>query len=272
MNKIFDKIKIIAFDIDGTILTYRQHLIHDKIKKMFKTLKDNGYIIVIATGREYNTVTNIMPQITADYLIGGNGTFIYDLNKQTEVWNNYINIDSTKDIVNKLKDEMSNIFITDSKAIHAINKINTDNWFWSKYTDKIKLLDFNNVDKNTISKIEIFHDFENALNKIKKAMNEINSPLEITASWSRGTFISNKNVDKIYAIEVIAKKYGYNLENVMAFGDGANDYKMIKHAGVGVSVLGRQGQNINNNKVAKFIIAPPENFGILEFLEKNKFI
>ncbi|UUD36894.1 putative phosphotransferase [Mycoplasmopsis californica] len=272
MNKMFEKIKIVAFDVDGTILPYGQHEIHKKIKKMLVDLRKKNYIVAIATGREYVTISNVLDDLSADYFIGANGAFIYDLNKKKEIYNDFIHINDVKEIIELTKPLVKSIYVTDSQNIHITHGDYENNWFLSKYMDKIKLLDYNNIDKNQISKIALSHSEEGTYEKIKAALDESGLPLAITATWSRGTFLAKENVDKSTALSVLAKKLDYTMENVMAFGDGTNDYKMIRDAGIGVSVLGKNYQDNLNNKVAKFIVAAPEDFGPLEFLRENKMI
>ena len=48
-------VKMIVLDLDGTLLN-SERKVSEKSKKYIKKLKDMGYIVVIATGRIYESI------------------------------------------------------------------------------------------------------------------------------------------------------------------------------------------------------------------------
>lgn len=274
MKKINKKnIKMMAFDIDGTILPYGQHEFSNEILEMFQKIKDAGYTITIATGREYATIGNIIEQIgCVDYFIGANGAFIFDVKEQKEIYNNFIDINDVKTIYNDLLEISSSLTITDDKNIFASVGIDKNNWFLEKYADIIKSVDFEAINKDKILKITLAHFYEGALVKVQEVLDKHKSPLVITSTWSRGSFVAAEGTDKSHAINTLCKKLGIKMENVMAFGDGSNDTLMIKNAGYGISVRGKSSINKENDDVSKFIIPCPEDLGVLNFLNAHELI
>lgn len=63
--------------------------------------------------------------------------------------------------------------------------------------------------------------------------------------------ITAKNVNKATAIEEIIDRWGYTMDEVIAFGDGYNDVEMLKHSGLGVAM----GNGCDEAKVAADYVA-----------------
>ena len=52
------------------------------------------------------------------------------------------------------------------------------------------------------------------------------------------TEITEKNVDKWYALEYLINKLNIDKKEVIAIGDNVNDIKMIEQAGLGIAMKG----------------------------------
>ena len=73
-------IKLIVFDIDGTILNSKKQVL-ENTRKAFQSLKDKGYKIAIASGRPpIATKIKQLNDIEFDYYICSNGTIVVDNN------------------------------------------------------------------------------------------------------------------------------------------------------------------------------------------------
>lgn len=269
----FSEIKMFCFDIDGTILPYGDKQLKPEILAMFKKLKQKGYTITIATGREYPTIGNIIEQIkVVDYFVGSNGAFIWDVRKQKEIYSNYLDIEECKSVIGDLQNASSSLTLTDDKYIYATTKIDTNNWFLEKYRHIIKPLDFEIMNRDKLSKITLAHTHETAIEKIQNILDAHNSSLVITAQWSKGSFVANKNVNKMFAVNFLATKLGFKAKNIISFGDGSNDFEMIEGSGIGVSVHGSEDCEPLNDAVADYIIDSPENLGVVNFCKEHKII
>ena len=71
----------------------------------------------------------------------------------------------------------------------------------------------------------------------------------------------NREVSKGVALDFIAKMYGILQEEVVAFGDGLNDYEMIEYAGMGVA-MGNAHPKIK--EIANHITATNDEDGIAD--------
>jgi hypothetical protein len=71
---------MVVFDIDGTLMKYKdvRPTFDDNVLETFRLLKENGYIVVLATGRDHVSIGELHLSKNVDYFIGANGSFIYD--------------------------------------------------------------------------------------------------------------------------------------------------------------------------------------------------
>ena len=82
--------KLIAIDLDGTLLN-SYGMISEKNKNMLINASKSGAEIVIASGRSTNSVKNIAGDIgICKYIICGNGSLIYDLQKDEIIYDKFI--------------------------------------------------------------------------------------------------------------------------------------------------------------------------------------
>ena len=82
--------KLIAIDLDGTLLnSYGQ--ISEKNREILNKATEKGVEIVLASGRSTNSVKNLANElINSKYIICGNGSLIYDLQKEEIIYDKFI--------------------------------------------------------------------------------------------------------------------------------------------------------------------------------------
>jgi Cof subfamily protein (haloacid dehalogenase superfamily) len=76
-------IKAIFFDVDGTLLDSQTHIIPSSTIETLKILKEKGYKMAIATGRNFKACqkTGIIEMIDWDGYVTSNGQQLYDANQ-----------------------------------------------------------------------------------------------------------------------------------------------------------------------------------------------
>lgn len=70
------KHKLLFFDIDGTLVSEKTHLIPDSALTALKEAQKNGHYIIINTGRPYASVPTAIRELGYDGIICGCGTYI----------------------------------------------------------------------------------------------------------------------------------------------------------------------------------------------------
>lgn len=271
------KYKMIVFDIDGTLVEHGNHHFSNEIKLMFKKLKANGYIVCLATGRDMISIGNLHLQENVDYFIGANGSFIFDIKSKKYLFNSYIRFSQYKKFYNdfliKNMSDIYNVVLSDGERAFAknINHVR-DHWFWSPFLHKISHLE--QADTKILEKE--FHlitvncnNGEEVIKKAKKYFKNEESDLDVQSYWYNGFFVANKKTSKANAIKFLANLFSFELENVIAFGDGANDVDMIKSVGLGIAMENAIDELKN---VANEITKSVSEFGTKFFLQKKGII
>ncbi len=284
--------KLITVDLDGTLLN-KYGEVTEHSKNIIKRLTEQGILVVLASGRISESVLTIAKEIGANkYYISGNGSVLYDMQKEEIIYEKYLSKEKVLELV-ELCEKNSiyyNIYTESSVIAKSLNYnvafYNYENT--KKSSDKkteINIVDdvykyVKDLNTNKFLKMTICDEnkivFASILRKIKNIQDidvlEVShmSKKKIkmgTKEISVGYFyteISSKNVDKWYAIEEIMKKEKINKDEVISFGDNNNDILMIKNAGLGIA-MGHSNEQVK--KVAKFVTKTNDEDGVAEALK-----
>lgn len=247
-------------------------------------------------GRMPGAVKAIANEIGANkYTICGNGTLIYDLQKEKIIYNSFMEKQKVLDII-KICEENSiyyniyteneviakslnyNILFYDKenskKPIEKRTNINIveDVYKYIQQKDDISILKMTICDSDKIifgsiikkikmiPKIDVLEIEHMSRKIIKDGTNEI--PIEYYY-----TEIAKQNTNKWTAIEYLMKEMNIKQEEVMAIGDNANDKKMVMNAGLGVAM---GDSMLSVNKIGDICVSNNNENGVAEAI--NKYI
>ena len=281
--------KLIAIDLDGTLLnSYGQ--VSEKNRLALKQAQENGAQIVLSSGRSTNSVKNIANDIGDNkYIICGNGSLIYDLQKEEIIYDKFIDKKKALQIINIC--EQNSIYYNVYTENMVIAKTLSNNVMFyhqenankpdSKKT-KINLVEniyeyVQNLENENILKFTISDTSSIIFNSIIRKLREIkNIDVLDVAHMSRKiikagteevsleyyyTEITSKDVDKWKAIEWLAKELDIKEKEIMAIGDNVNDKLMIENAGLGVA-MGNSAPYIK--EIANKVVSNNNEDGVAE--------
>lgn len=231
-------VKMIVVDLDGTILNH-MGIVSKTTKEYLKRLKDNGYIIVIATGRIYASAISVTDGAEfANYIISDTGVCAYNTIDSSPIFKSNIDKEIVESVFKYYNEDCYSMDICDKNTIY-------------KYTDKI-------VDNNPIIKITNSKDYilntcaevthisismknnDSVMNLYHQIINDI-PELDIVImqdSFAKRKWIEAlpKGCSKYSAIKRLANYLNISSEDIIAFGDGLNDVEMIEKCGHGVAL------------------------------------
>ena len=251
--------KLIAIDIDGTLLNSKSELT-EKTKQILKKATEQGIYIVLTSGRLTDNVKKFCDEIGADkYLIAENGASIINLQTNKLEYSKYMN----KEVVNKVLDvcEENNIYYmvyTNKELIVKNIKHMTMFFYKQNYNPnaRIKTIvagrDYIDSVTDNFTKLMICDEDRVIYNSIITKLNKIpeidvspvphisTKKLEIdgqktTIEYSYAD-ICEKGANKWNAIKELANRLNIKDEEIIAIGDNINDIKMIENAGLGVAM------------------------------------
>ncbi|WP_062532902.1 Cof-type HAD-IIB family hydrolase [Jeotgalibaca dankookensis] len=236
-------IKLVAIDIDGTLVN-EEKIMSEKVKATLQKAMKQGTKIVLCTGRP---ITGILPYVEElgmekeeDFVISQNGAVItrtdtreiieewpmelagikewYELSKKFKPLFLVMNEEDFNLIVEPEEDvELEPALIAEGKIISMAVDVKTFEQLDSRYVKAVFFGEPNDLDELEAG--------------IPEAMRENYS---VVRSQVYLLEIAAKGIDKGTALKQLAQDLGFEREEVMAIGDGNNDYEMIEAAGLGV--------------------------------------
>ena len=269
------KIKLIASDLDGTLLTSKKE-ITPRLYQALKKINELGIYFVPSTGRSFDSLPADVKSLPfLKYVITSNGASVYDAEKKEDIVQNFLPptaVDITLEIAKNLPVIIE--FFKDGKAYIAKDVFDdlspyhlTESHIHYIKTTRSPVRDFFGVIEKNKSSLEninlVFSDME--LRKEIWDLLKSKGHASVTASSPKNIEITSKNATKAQALEMLCGLLGLKQENVLAMGDGDNDLPMLQFAGIGVAMA--NGEE-HVKKAADCIADDCNDFGAAKILEQ----
>lgn len=268
--------KIIFFDIDGTLVTHNNS-IPASTKIAIQTLKQNGIIPAISTGRPLTLMQEVADELEIDTFITMNGQYV--VYEGEVIYQNPLPKESIARLAETAQAHKQGIAFCGSEKITGNSLILLANrglvrWlrpFFSKMAPKsaLKL-----VNRRFSAKPIQPADYEDRL--IYQCI--LNAPesyddfyaqefpeYTFTRSNPYSVDVISKGGSKAIGIQKLLDHLEATVEETVAFGDGLNDLEMIQFAGIGVA-MGNGRIELKNQ--ADLITDTVWNDGIYKGLDK----
>lgn len=221
--------KALFFDIDGTLVSFGKGIPQSALDSL-QELHNRGIKIYIATGRPAVLINNLGPMQElglVDGYITMNGAYCSQADQVLDA--NPFSRRETEMVVDFCK----------RNNIPLVSMGN--DWIWSAQEDDVVRDVFYNVLKvNPIPRVELDdilntdqaiyqHTIFSSEEQLSALMDEVGT---CDASRWHPTFadVTMKGNTKDKGIDVICEKMGYDLNEIIVFGDGGNDIPMLAHA------------------------------------------
>lgn len=270
------KIKMIGLDLDGTLLTDKKELT-DYTRQVLARAIEKGVTVLVATGRP---VTGIPEELRTfpgmRYALTSNGGRIVDQKENRVIYENALAYELGESILKIFeeydtfkeiyfdgcgyarKDELMRVkgyLANPAMAEYILNTRRGIDNLWDKMEemrghdmDKIHAL-FKNQDERLEAKERILKLGDVSISDSMGINLEINAP----------------GVNKGMGLLQLGKLLGIEREEIMAFGDGNNDLKMLQTVGFGVA-MGNGTAEVK--EAADYITLSNEEDGVAKAIEK----
>lgn len=219
------KYKMITSDFDGTLLNSNKE-IGKKTKNTLRKLKEEGYIIVGITGRNFASATSVVDKSLFNYLILNNGAHIYDVDNDIDLFKSTIDASVLKELSEELKPDCKRIeYLSKHYYYRYIDKaLNT-----SKIVKSIKDLD--EIDESIFC-IELFFSdellLEDALEYINREYYLFAFIMQDSFASKKWIIVTNKNITKSFSLTALREFLKIKEDETIFFGDGLNDLEIFK--------------------------------------------
>jgi hypothetical protein len=231
-------IKLLVFDLDGTLLDI-EHKLQRKTIEAVKQVREKGIKTMVATGRMYRSAkphTKLLEIV--DPIITYNGALVIDPKDERELFHAPIPFDIADEITKMVVQNGYHLQLYIDDNLYVAEK--------NKYTDtyyEIAGIEANYVGRldkflnEEPTKMLIIEEDENKQVEIKNFLKvNFEDKIELSSSYSSFIEITKKDISKAVPLKEIAAEFDIKQEEVMAFGDGLNDLKMIEWAGTGIAM------------------------------------
>ena len=273
------EVKAVFFDIDGTLVNDSRTVLKST-EKAIQSLKEQGILVGLATGRGPFFVKPFMEQLNLDFAVTYNGQYIFSRDRVISA--SPIDKQSLRDLIAYAKKHRKEISLGTAEAmlgskIMSFGMSPFSQWT-SRFIPKRMARTVSHGFNKVISKALPQHE-KDLLQLIQEPIYQaliLASPeesrkieadfpdLKFTRSSPYAVDIINKDTSKLEGIRRVGKEYGFDIHQVMAFGDSDNDLEML--SGVGLSIAMGNGTS-SVKEVAKHTTSSNSQDGIHKALE-----
>ncbi|MEZ9464689.1 Cof-type HAD-IIB family hydrolase [Vibrio splendidus] len=266
-----DSVKIVASDLDGTLLA-PNHQLSDFTKLTLKKLHDQGYTFIFATGRHHVDVAGIR-QIAGipAYMITSNGARVHDQNDQLMYSQNVPQelVQPVIDIVRQDPNLFIHMYQNEDWLLDREDEMLAK--FHSESGFSYKRFEAENAPSEGIAKVFFTHpehDHEYLVTFEQKLRDAFSDKLNIAFSTPWCLEVMAAEVSKGHALDAVAKSLNLTLDNCVAFGDGMNDAEMLAMAGKGL-VMGTSHEKVFKALPDNEVIGSSADDAVAHYLEKH---
>ncbi|HEN9265378.1 TPA: HAD-IIB family hydrolase [Streptococcus agalactiae] len=271
-------IKAVFFDIDGTLLNDRKNVQKSTIKAI-RNLKDQGILVGLATGRGPSFVQPFLENLGLDFAVTYNGQYIYS--RSEIIYTNQLSKTTVYRLIRYAGARRREISLGTASGLlgSGIIGLGTSRLGqivsslvprkWAKAIERsfkhfIRRIKPQNIDSLMIILREPIYQVvlvatEGESERIQKQFPRV----KLTRSSPYSMDVISEEQSKVKGIERVGQRYGFDLSEVIAFGDSDNDIEMLSQVGIGVA-MGNASQQVKEN--ARYTTADNNDDGISKAL------
>jgi Cof subfamily protein (haloacid dehalogenase superfamily) len=234
------KIRLLAFDIDGTLLDSK-HILQEQTRIALKGCQEKGIMVTLATGKNWDAVRALAEQLAIHSpLILSNGALLTDL---AGTFYEKITIPSEvmQTIIRVCRQQGNDLVIYLDEQVY-IERM-THNLSFLENFGSVGMIEVGQWENLGIRLDEVHkcmavdREFSQRLMDLEAALRqEAGDTLEYCLAMPEILDLTPKGATKGAGLARLCAELGIPLDAVMAFGDGNNDIDILTEAGIGVSL------------------------------------
>ena len=240
------KVRMIAFDLDGTLLTTDKRLT-DETRRTLEQAAKRGILLVPATGRPLTGMpAEVLGIAGVRYAITANGARVVSAEDGKILREKLISVEKARKVLDIYGeyDTLREIYYDGQGYMEARQMEQLDHYVPDPNMAKY----MRNTRKCVPDLMEKFRQENRAMDKVQavfacagekeQAFRRIREMegVEATGALSYNIEVTAGGINKGEALLWLAGELGIDREEILAFGDGANDADMIRAAGIGAAM------------------------------------
>ncbi len=233
------KYKLIASDVDGTLLDSNKQLSEKNIKAIRRAV-EQGLIFCISSGRPIYVTekfTKLLGIPDMPFILY-NGAMVVTGPEHKATFEQGLTPDDALWLINKGRELGTTVIVWSNHKLY-VNEFNerTDRYQALSLIPPILIENPEKLVKQGVSKV-LWFDEEARMPELQALLDncEIAGHINYFTSNPKFMEIVDKNCSKALALEKLAALYGISREEIVAIGDGYNDLPMLEYAGLGIAM------------------------------------
>ncbi|WNQ09714.1 Cof-type HAD-IIB family hydrolase [Paenibacillus aurantius] len=229
------KYKLIALDVDGTLLT-DDHVLTDSVKQAVREVHEAGAVLVLATGRSPTNTLPILEELGLEGLvITHNGAAVVESSDRRVINKFPFHADEVLPVLRYCREHGIHFDVCSPFELYVEKLGEEEKAMYEGFMLQPKLVpDVQQVDEPQV-KLSIFST-EEKINRMEQDWTSLGSPLLLIRSGHRFLDVMNPEANKGHALRSLAGEWGIRREEVLAIGNYFNDLGMIEWAGLGIAM------------------------------------
>lgn len=256
-------IKLIASDLDGTLLPEATPDLNPELFSVIRELKKQGITFAAATGRQYLSAKSLLAPVEDDILIlADNGSCIMEKGKalqcltfDRETFDEIVGYVRTLDNVCMIVSSLTAAY-TDSRNEWFLNEL------LKGYQVEMQMVEDVLEIEDSMIKVAAYFLEDDAAEMAVPCAERFSDKAHVMASGAHWVDFMAKGVDKGAALKKVQKMLNVSREETMAFGDNQNDIGMLLEAEESYAVAAARPEV---KAVTKYVL-PEEEDSVLKVL------
>ena len=265
-------IKLVAIDMDGTLLNSKKELL-EETKQYFKDFhkKETETLLVLCTGRPETGIRPYLKDLgyleENHYIISQNGANIYESRTGKRVMDAFLDSAAIQKWIELGKKHGISVMGAGVDYYYCFDQEPTE---WMEFdvklvSGKLKRIPTEESLNTDFYKILLMGD-EEQLNEFETFIpQEWRDEFYVVRSQKYLVEVLTKGVNKAFGLEKLAQELNIQPSEIAAIGDAANDIEMLEYAGLAIA-MGNASEEVK--AIADIVTDTNENNGVIKAIDK----
>ena len=264
-------IKLVAIDMDGTLLNSKKQLL-EETKQYFKDFhkKETDTLLVLCTGRPESGIRPYLKDLgyleENHYIISQNGANIYESQTGKRVMDSFVDSAAIQKWIELGKKHGISVMGAGVDYYYCFDQEPTE---WMEFdvklvSGKLKRIPTKESLNIDFYKILLMGD-EEQLNEFETFIpQEWRDEFYVVRSQKYLVEVLTKGVNKAFGLEKLAQKLNIEPSEIAAIGDAANDVEMLEYAGLAIA-MGNASEEVK--AISDIVTDTNENNGVIKAID-----
>ena len=264
-------IKLVAIDMDGTLLNSKKELL-EETKQYFKDFhkKETETLLVLCTGRPETGIRPYLKDLgyleENHYIISQNGANIYESRTGKRVMDAFLDSAAIQKWIELGKKHGISVMGAGVDYYYCFDQEPTE---WMEFdvklvSGKLKRIPTKESLNTDFYKILLMGD-EEQLNEFETFIpQEWRNEFYVVRSQKYLVEVLKKGVNKAFGLEKLAQKLNILPSEIAAIGDAANDIEMLEYAGLAIA-MGNASEEVK--AISDIVTDTNENNGVIKAID-----